>query len=185
MSLPKGRSNNAVLLFFVLGLFLSGCSTTPISESFATYNVNGVSYFSLTNLCNAKGIAWDYDTIGRVISLSRGAHNVDLMLGDSFILVDGAAQHLSYPVEIYQGMVVVPYSFKDQVIDPGIVVFGEVGLGGEVRGISQPEVRAKEALRLGFKRCLLPKQNQEKMKGLKDIELIGVRTVQEAMKALF
>jgi DNA repair protein RadA/Sms len=76
-------------------------------------------------------------------------------------------------------------SFKNQMIDPEMVVFGEVGLGGEVRGISQSEVRVKEASRLGFRRCLLPKQNQEKMKGVKGIELIGVRTVQEAMAALF
>jgi DNA repair protein RadA/Sms len=75
-------------------------------------------------------------------------------------------------------------SLKDRTIDPEWVVFGEVGLGGEVRGISQSEVRAKEASRLGFKRCLLPKQNQEKMKG-KGIELIGVSTVQEAIKILF
>jgi len=76
-------------------------------------------------------------------------------------------------------------SFKDRVIDPGIVVFGEVGLGGEVRGISYPEARIKEASRLGFERCLLPKQNQDKMKPLKGIELIGIGTVQEAMDALF
>jgi DNA repair protein RadA/Sms len=71
------------------------------------------------------------------------------------------------------------------LIGSDIVVFGEVGLGGEVRGISQSEVRVKEAARLGFKRCLLPKQNREKIKGVKGIELIGVRTIQEAMEALF
>jgi len=71
------------------------------------------------------------------------------------------------------------------VIDPETVVFGEVGLGGEVRGISQAEGRVKEASRLGFKQCLFPKQNQEKIKPFKGIELIGVRTVQEAMQALF
>ena len=76
-------------------------------------------------------------------------------------------------------------SFRDRVIDPEMVVFGEVGLGGEVRGISQAEGRAKEAGRLGFKRCLFPKQNQEKIKPIKGIELIGVKTVQEAMRVLF
>jgi DNA repair protein RadA/Sms len=76
-------------------------------------------------------------------------------------------------------------SFKDKVIDPGMVVFGEVGLGGEVRGISQGEGRVKEAGRLGFKRCLLPGQNQEKIKSVQGIELIGVRTVQEAINVLF
>jgi DNA repair protein RadA/Sms len=75
-------------------------------------------------------------------------------------------------------------SFQDKVIDPELVIFGEVGLGGEVRGISQAEVRVKEAARLGFKRCLLPKQNQEKIKSIRGIELIGVRTVPEAMKVL-
>ncbi|HSB06330.1 MAG TPA: DNA repair protein RadA [Thermodesulfobacteriota bacterium] len=76
-------------------------------------------------------------------------------------------------------------SFQDKVIDPELVIFGEVGLGGEVRGISQAEVRVKEAARLGFKRCLLPKQNQEKIKSIRGIELIGVQTVPEAMNALF
>ena len=76
-------------------------------------------------------------------------------------------------------------SFRDKVIDPEVVIFGEVGLGGEVRGISQAEGRAKEAGRLGFRRCLLPKQNEEKIKPIKGIQFIGVRTVREAMEALF
>jgi len=76
-------------------------------------------------------------------------------------------------------------SFKDKLIDPEMVVFGEIGLGGEVRGVSQSEVRVKEAARLGFKRCLLPKQNQDKVKGAKGIELTGIQTVREAMEILF
>ncbi len=76
-------------------------------------------------------------------------------------------------------------NFRDKAIDPEMVVFGEVGLGGEVRGVSQAEVRVKEAARLGFKRCLLPKQNQQKVKDLKAMELIGIGSVQEVMKALF
>jgi len=71
------------------------------------------------------------------------------------------------------------------LIDPEMVVFGEIGLGGEVRGVSQSEVRVKEAARLGFKRCLLPKQNQDKVKGAKGIELTGIQTVREAMEILF
>jgi DNA repair protein RadA/Sms len=76
-------------------------------------------------------------------------------------------------------------NFKDKLIDPEMVVFGEIGLGGEVRGVSQSELRVKEAGRLGFKRCLLPKQNREKMRGVKGMELIGVNSVQEVMKVLF
>jgi len=76
-------------------------------------------------------------------------------------------------------------NFRDKAIDPEMVVFGEIGLGGEVRGVSQAEVRVKEATRLGFKRCLLPKRNQEKLKGVKGMELIGINSVQEVMKILF
>ena len=76
-------------------------------------------------------------------------------------------------------------SFRDRLVDSESVVFGEVGLGGEVRGINQSETRVKEAARLGFKRCLLPMQNYEKLKGIKTLELVGVRTVQEAMGILF
>ncbi len=84
------------------------------------------------------------------------------------------------------GVVVsIASSFKNQRIEPNIVIFGEIGLGGEVRGISRSEGRLKEALRLGFKRCLLPTQNQEKLREMRGIELMGVRTIQEAMEALF
>ncbi len=82
-------------------------------------------------------------------------------------------------------IVSIASSFRDKVIDPEVVIFGEVGLGGEVRGISQAEGRVKEAARLGFKRCVLPRQNQEKIKPVKGIEFVGARTVQEAMEVLF
>ena len=57
---------------------------------------------------------------------------------------------------------------------------GEVGLGGEVRSISRVEIRLKEALNMGFQRCVLPKRN---LKGLsfQGMELIGVDRVEEAI----
>jgi N-acetylmuramoyl-L-alanine amidase len=100
-----------------LAVALSGCSTVPTSDSFASYNVNGISYVSLVSLCNAKGIAWDYDTFARTISLSKEAHKVDMMIGDSLALVDGTPVRLVNPVDSYQGMIVVPNSFKEQVLD--------------------------------------------------------------------
>jgi len=97
--------------------FLSGCSTVPTGESIATYDVNGIDYISLVNLCNVKGIGWDYDIFARTISLTKDAHKIDLMLGDTLILVDGRPSHIAYPVDVSQGMVVLPYSFKEQVFD--------------------------------------------------------------------
>ncbi|HET6370480.1 MAG TPA: DNA repair protein RadA, partial [Nitrospiria bacterium] len=55
----------------------------------------------------------------------------------------------------------VASSLRDRPIDSKTVVFGEVGLAGEIRGIQQPEMRLKEAVKLGFRRCLLPRRNLE------------------------
>jgi len=51
----------------------------------------------------------------------------------------------------------VAASFRDRVIDPYTVILGEVGLGGQVRPVSQLELRLKEATKLGFKRAIVPK----------------------------
>lgn len=75
-------------------------------------------------------------------------------------------------------------SFRDVEVDPQLAVFGEVGLSGEIRSVSQPERRAMEAARLGLRRCLLPMGNLPRVrKEVGDqIELVGVRTVREAVE---
>jgi len=65
------------------------------------------------------------------------------------------------------------------------VVCGEVGLTGEVRAISQIIPRIKEAGRLGFTQCILPKKNIKGQHGSSKIQLIGVETIQEAIDYLF
>ena len=73
---------------------------------------------------------------------------------------------------------------KDRPIDDDIVVFGEVGLSGEIRTVPRAVLRVLEAERLGFKRCILPKSCYKQMMGiqLKSMELIYVRTVSEAIR---
>jgi DNA repair protein RadA/Sms len=82
----------------------------------------------------------------------------------------------------------VASSFREKPIDPNTVVMGEVGLAGEVRAISQAEMRLKDAAKLGFTRCVLPAVNVEKLDrtaALAKMDLMGVRTVEEAMEKLF
>ena len=74
-------------------------------------------------------------------------------------------------------------SFRDMGVDPGLVVVGEVGLSGELRAVSQLERRVGEAARLGFKRCLVPKVSTRVSSVPKDIELIPVSTLREAIGA--
>ncbi len=105
----------------LVALFFSGCVSVPVRETLATYDINGATYVSLASLADSKGLDFNYDTFTRVAVLKKGAHEINLWVGDTLTLVDGKAQRLAHPVDIYQGAVVVPYKFKEQVLD---VLFG-------------------------------------------------------------
>jgi DNA repair protein RadA/Sms len=62
-----------------------------------------------------------------------------------------------------------------------MLVLGEVGLGGEVRAVSQTELRIREAAKMGFKRCLLPERNLAKLDPIEGMELVGIQEVREAL----
>jgi len=79
-------------------------------------------------------------------------------------------------------------SFKNRAVEDKIIVFGEVGLSGEVRSVSMPAFRVKEAAKLGFTTCVLPEvciaACGEEMKNLKGMKLIGVASVRDAIDLL-
>lgn len=74
---------------------------------------------------------------------------------------------------------------KDVPIAEDIMVFGEIGLAGEIRAVSNAENRIREAKRLGFRKCILPKNCLESIKNVEDIgiELVGVKDIRQAIKA--
>ena len=101
---------------FYLLTFL-GCATVPTREALPIYNLNGVNYLPLISLCDLRNINWEYDTFAKTIILSKDAHKINLMVGDTVVLVDGIPEHLKHPIDIYQGTVVAPYAFKEQIVD--------------------------------------------------------------------
>ncbi len=76
-------------------------------------------------------------------------------------------------------------NLTDKVIPDDLVAFGEIGLAGELRAVNRILVRVKEAQRLGFKRCLLPKQCVAAINSEVDIQIIGVTTLSQAIQAVF
>jgi DNA repair protein RadA/Sms len=80
----------------------------------------------------------------------------------------------------------VTSSFLNKPVQSDVVVFGEVGLSGEIRGVSQAELRIKEAEKLGFKKCILPRINFERFKPQdNNISIVGVGSIEKAIEALF
>jgi len=76
-------------------------------------------------------------------------------------------------------------SHMNQPVDSDLVLFGEIGLTGEVRGIQRVPVRLREAHRMGFQRCVLPKGNLGQVREESPLELIGVDSVDRMMEVLF
>ncbi len=100
---------------------------------------------------------------------------------DVYVNVVGGLQIEEPTIDLGIVMAVVS-SFRDQPIDSRTVVMGEIGLGGEVRPVSQIELRVREACKLGFNRCLIPESNLQKYQTIEGMEAIGIRDIQEVLE---
>ncbi len=74
-------------------------------------------------------------------------------------------------------------SYKNRPIAEDVIVFGEVGLSGEVRAVTMPEQRVAEAKKLGFKTCVLPEVSVKAVGKVDGVTVIGVKSVGEAISA--
>jgi DNA repair protein RadA/Sms len=75
-------------------------------------------------------------------------------------------------------------SFRETALDSRLVVMGEVGLGGEVRPVQHADLRIREAMKLGFTRCVVPEANLEQWKPLEGIEVLGIREIGDLWEAV-
>lgn len=105
-------TTSVILIVF----FLSGCASIPRGPG-GSYSLNGTTYFSLSVFCDAREVEWNYDTFSRTATLTKGSHKVSVRVGDDLILVDGRPARLHHPIDVYQGMIVGPYRFRQQVLD--------------------------------------------------------------------
>ena len=80
---------------------------------------------------------------------------------------------------------VIASSCLERPISPDTVMLGEIGLSGEIRAVSQVDLRLKEAEKMGFRRCFLPASNSTRACKTKGLKLIGLETLSEALKYWF
>ena len=126
----------------------------------------------------------DHNRVALLVAVMEKKLGMHLMGHDIFINVAGGVKIDEPGVDM--GIVgAVASSFLDRPIRQGTIVLGEIGLTGEVRAISQIETRIAEAKKMGFNRCVLPQSNLKRTAGIKDIKLVGVKNVSEAMEELF
>ena len=107
------------------------------------------------------------------------------MLGhDVFVNVAGGVR-IDEPAVDLGVVAAVASSFLDKPVDARTLVIGEVGLAGEVRAVSQVDARVREAMKLGFSRCILPESSRRQLPALSGVELHGVTSLAQAWDLLF
>lgn len=107
-----------------------------------------------------------------------------LQAQDAYVKVAGGVK-LDEPAIDLAVLTSIVSSYKNQPVNVTDVFIGEVGLTGEVRRVSRIEQRVYEAARLGFKRVFIPASNLGGWENPKEIEVIGVQTINEAVKLCF
>jgi DNA repair protein RadA/Sms len=110
---------------------------------------------------------------------------LNLMGDDVFVNIAGGMT-IDEPASDLGVLAAIASSVRNRVISPTTAMFGEVGLAGEIRGISQANLRVREAAQMGFTRCIMPEANIDPSDRqlAKDCELVGVKTVGEALDEL-
>ncbi len=127
----------------------------------------------------------DPNRLSLLVAVLEKKVGLNLAQQDIFVNVVGGV-HVEEPAVDLGLISAVASSFLDKPISSQIMVMGEVGLAGEVRGVQQAEMRLKEAAKLGFKKCLLPRSNQCRITSTSiGLELIGVNSVEETLEILF
>ncbi len=129
----------------------------------------------------ANGI--DYNRLLLITAVLTKRVGLTLHDKDIFVNVIGGLQ-IDEPAADLAVAVAIASSVKDRPVYADMAFVGEVGLSGELRAVSQLDVRLKEAAKLGFKRCIIPRPTRSRGGEYPDnLEVIGCRTLQEAIQA--
>ena len=129
----------------------------------------------------ASGI--DHNRLSLLLAVLEKRAGLGLAGEDVFVNVAGGLA-IDEPAADLGVVAAVASSLRGRGVRPGTAVFGEVGLGGEVRGTPQAALRVREAAQLGFARCVLPAVNQGRETADAGCETVGVESVEDALDAL-
>ncbi|MCP9446300.1 MAG: DNA repair protein RadA [Nitrospira sp.] len=129
----------------------------------------------------ANGV--DLNRVSLLLAVMEKRLGVHLSGQDVYVNVVGGLR-IDEPATDLGIVAAVTSSLREVRVEPGLLMLGEVGLGGEVRAISQAELRIREAAKMGFKRCLLPERNLMKLDTIDGMELIGIQDVREALNVV-
>ena len=120
----------------------------------------------------------DYNRVNLLMAVLEKRLGLSLGNCDAYVNIAGGIRMNEPAIDLGIVMAIMS-SYRNRPIDEKTIVFGEVGLSGEVRAVSMPEQRVNEAKKLGFETCILPEVSLKMVKGISGIRLVGVKTIND------
>ncbi|MBF0474047.1 MAG: DNA repair protein RadA, partial [Nitrospirae bacterium] len=129
------------------------------------------------------GIGVDINRVNLLIAVLEKIGGMHLGDCDIFINVVGGLKIIEPAFDL--GIIsTIVSSHKNIIINKEILVFGEIGLSGEIRAVSQAEARIKEGAKIGFKEAIIPVSNLNRLNSKPEIKITGVKNIEEALKRI-
>ena len=125
----------------------------------------------------------DYNRVNLLLAVLEKRLNLPLSGCDAYVNIAGGIRIQEPALDLGIVLALIS-SYQDKVIPDGTLAFGEVGLSGEVRAVSQAAQRVQEARKLGFDTVILPAVSMVQAAEISGVRLLGVRTVKDAVRLL-
>lgn len=125
----------------------------------------------------------DFNRVNLLLAVLEKRLNMPLSSCDAYINIAGGIRMNEPAIDLAVVLAVIS-SYKDRPVDEKTIVFGEVGLSGEVRAVNMARQRVQEAKKLGFHRVIMPKVSADSMEPVEGIEILGAATIMDAVRYL-
>ena len=135
-----------------------------------------------TSQRNINGI--DFKRLSMILAVLEKRLGLHLSKKDVFVNIVGGLK-IEDPAIDLAVIGAIASSYKEKILNQAMAVFGEVGLGGEIRSVTKVENRINEAQSLGFSQIIIPKSNFDRLKQESKLNVIGVSNVGEALHHMF
>ena len=135
-----------------------------------------------TSQRNINGI--DFKRLSMILAVLEKRLGLHLSKKDVFVNIVGGLK-IEDPAIDLAVIGAIASSYKEKILNQAMAVFGEVGLGGEIRSVTKVENRINEAQSLGFSQIIIPKSNFDRLKKKSKLNVIGVSNVGEALHNMF
>lgn len=127
-------------------------------------------------------VGFDYNRVNMLLAILERRFGLDFGVYDAYVNVVGGMK-VTEPAADLAVAAAIFSSYRNRPVPKGVMLFGEVGLTGEVRRVSAPERRISDAINLGFTKFIVPESKLPDFE--KNVEIIKVKSLEQALKAIF